>query len=631
MTDERSARDRAATLRNTPAVNVSSGQYGLLVVVNGVVTTHTLPETGDVVIGRARESDIQIVDASVSRSHARLRLGFPMTIEDMGSANGTRVRGELLPPNQAVSIPVGEAMEMGGAMVMVQQRPAATREWRIWAHGYFEGRLEDECARASRGQSGFGLLRVQPEQAASVGDVVEQVLANILRADDVVGYYGPGQYEVLLIDRNGAECRRLKNRVKDALHDAGISAALGLSVFPDDGRTADVLTQRAGANARGDDANSERRSTSVIIKSPAMRRLLDLVERVAPGDISVLILGETGVGKEVMAEEVHRHSPRRDKQFLRLNCAALSETLLESELFGHERGAFTGANQAKAGLLETAQGGTVFLDEIGELPMPVQVKLLRVLEERKVWRVGGIRPRDIDVRFVAATNRNLEQAITQHTFRQDLYFRLNGISLAIPPLRERREEIEDMAQAFIAQVAKQQGRWEVPRLSDDALQLMLNYSWPGNVRELRNAIERAVLLAGNGSISREHFAVEKMTATVSTPLSSPTEVAFGAPHHRPAAYGTPGRVDEVGGETMIPPSMGAAAAAAPMPDTDPNVPLADRLRQQVMEVERQHIMDALSRCGGNQTRAAKELGISRRTFISRLEAYNIPRPLKDRR
>lgn len=619
MNDEPPVRDRAATLRNSPAVNVSSGQYGLLVVVNGVVTTHPLPETGQVVIGRARESDIQIVDASVSRSHARLALGYPMTIEDLGSANGTRVRGEYVAANQPVSIPVGEAMEMGGAMVMVQQRPAATREWRIWAHGYFEGRLEDECARAARANSSFGLLRVQPDQTES-GDVVEQVLANILRADDVVGFYGPGQYEVLLVDRGAGECRRVKNRVKDALHDAGIASVLGLAVFPDEGRTADLLAQRAGANARGDRA-PDRQPGSIVIKSKAMRQLVDLVERVAPGDISVLILGETGVGKEVMAEEVHRQSPRRDKPFLRLNCAALSETLLESELFGHERGSFTGANQAKAGLLETAQGGTVFLDEIGELPMSVQVKLLRVLEERKVWRVGGIRPRDIDVRFVAATNRNLEQAIQQHTFRQDLYFRLNGIALAIPPLRERREEIADMAKAFIAQIAAHQGRWEVPRLTDGALDLMLNYSWPGNVRELRNAIERAVLLAGNGDISPEHFAVEKMSATVSTPLGAPSNTVE---VHGARYVQAP---EEPTSETALPPSLNVKNATP----VDNNIPLADRLRQQVKEVERQHIIDALARCGGNQTRAAKELGISRRTFISRLEAYNIPRPLKDRR
>jgi two-component system, NtrC family, response regulator AtoC len=319
----------------------------------------------------------------------------------------------------------------------------------------------------------------------------------------------------------------------------------------------------------------------------------------------------------VLAEQVHRRSPRAAKPFLRLNCAALSESLLESELFGHERGAFTGAHQLKSGLLETAQGGTVFLDEIGELPMTVQVKLLRVLEERQVWRVGGVKPRPIDVRFVAATNRDLETAVTEHKFRQDLYFRLAGVTLHIPPLRERTEEIEPLAREFARQLSRQK---RPPALSPEVIALMLGYSWPGNIRELRNAIERAVLLAGDGAVMPEHFAVEKMTATISTPISDAplpraTATRANAPDSKPPS---------VQHDTLPPTSdQGGAAAAA--------LSLGERLRRQVQEVERQHIIDALTRCGGNQTRAARELGISRRTLISRLEAYNIPRPLKDRR
>jgi DNA-binding NtrC family response regulator len=355
-----------------------------------------------------------------------------------------------------------------------------------------------------------------------------------------------------------------------------------------------------------------------------MRKLHELLERVAPGDITVLILGDTGVGKEVMAEQVHRRSPRSAKPFLRLNCAALSESLLESELFGHERGAFTGAHQMKAGLLETAQGGTVFLDEIGELPMNVQVKLLRVLEERQVWRVGGVKPRPIDVRFVAATNRDLEQGITEHKFRQDLYFRLAGVTLHIPPLRERTEEIEPLAREFARQLSKSS---RPPVLTPEVIQLMLGYAWPGNIRELRNAIERAVLLAGDGPVLPEHFPVEKMTATVSTPISD-------APLPRKPRTTTDSRPIQLTHDTLPPSRQQPPAAAAADVGDDPAtnaLSLGERLKRQVQEVERQHIVDALTRCGGNQTRAARELGISRRTLISRLEAYNIPRPLKDRR
>jgi two-component system, NtrC family, response regulator AtoC len=609
----RAMRDRASTLRNTPAVNPPKGKHGLLVIVHGVVSTHTLPEVGEVRIGRARENDIQIIDASVSRVHAIIRVDASgATIEDMGSANGTRVRGEAIEAGKPVAVALGEVMDLGSAMVMVQQRPVATREWRIWAHGYFEGRLEDEVARATRSGTSFGLVRIR---VAGEGDLVQQVLASALRADDVVGLYGPGDYEVLLVERPEADLTWISSSLEKSFDELGIEARMGTALFPRDGRSADVLEAKAGSLARGAPAEPPQ-TGPIVIRSPVMRKLHELLERVAPGEITVLILGDTGVGKEVLAEQVHKRSPRNAKQFLRLNCAALSESLLESELFGHERGAFTGAHQLKTGLLETAQGGTVFLDEIGELPMTVQVKLLRVLEERQVWRVGGVKPRPIDVRFVAATNRDLENAVIEHKFRQDLYFRLAGVTLHIPPLRERTEEIEPLAREFARQLSRQT---RPAALSAEVIQLMLGYSWPGNIRELRNAIERAVLLAGDGPVLPEHFAVEKMTATISTPISD-------VPLPRQNRHdGAPVRSSQVQNET-IPPMHndeedGATSAMS----------LGERLRRQVQQVERQHIVDALTRCGGNQTRAARELGISRRTLISRLEAYNIPRPLKDRR
>jgi DNA-binding NtrC family response regulator len=260
--------------------------------------------------------------------------------------------------------------------------------------------------------------------------------------------------------------------------------------------------------------------------------------------------------------------------------------------------------------------------------MTMQVKLLRVLEERQVWRVGGLKPRPIDVRFVAATNRDLEQSVVEHKFRQDLYFRLAGVTLHIPPLRERPEEIEPLAREFARVLSK---RERAPVLSAEVIQLMLGYAWPGNIRELRNAIERAVLLAGDGPVLPEHFAVEKMTATVSTPISDaplPRKARSSpAPESRPVSTQH---------DTLPPGGIGAPHGEhsdrdAPDDDATSALSLGERLKRQVQEVERQHIVDALTRCGGNQTRAARELGISRRTLISRLEAYNIPRPLKDRR
>jgi DNA-binding NtrC family response regulator len=221
----------------------------------------------------------------------------------------------------------------------------------------------------------------------------------------------------------------------------------------------------------------------------------DAMRRVARGTISVLILGETGVGKERMAEAIHRASPRAGAPFVCVNCAALSESLVESELFGHDRGAFTGATGSKPGLLEIADGGTVFLDEIGELPPGLQVKLLRVLEERKLLRVGAVRPRAIDVRFVSATNRDLRDEIAAGRFREDLFFRLGGATLRIPPLRERTDEIPALARELAATIVA-----DPPAISDAAFAALAAHSWPGNIRELRNTIERAILMCDGDAI-----------------------------------------------------------------------------------------------------------------------------------
>jgi DNA-binding NtrC family response regulator len=309
----------------------------------------------------------------------------------------------------------------------------------------------------------------------------------------------------------------------------------------------------------------------------AMQALHDQVERIARGPISVLILGETGVGKEVLAERIHQRSGRGGR-FVPINCAALTESLLESELFGHEKGAFTGAIATKQGLFETAHGGTLFLDEVGELPLATQVKLLRVLEERKVLRVGGREARSVDVRFISATHRDVEHEAEQGRFRSDLYYRLNGITLSVPPLRERSADIAELARQFIAASSGGLQRRQPPRLSSAALEALLAYAWPGNIRELRNVIERAVLLCDG---------------------------------------------DEIG-VAQLPSKMTSVAAKVESPEADPRA----RLLQQIEDVERARVKDALARCGGNQTQAAELLGISRRTLLTRLDQYDLPRPRK---
>jgi len=318
----------------------------------------------------------------------------------------------------------------------------------------------------------------------------------------------------------------------------------------------------------------------VVVRDGRMRALYEQAARAALSQINILILGETGVGKEILARAVHNLSPRKAGPFLALNCAALTETLLEAELFGHEKGAFTGAVQARAGLLESANGGSVFLDEVGDLPASIQTKLLRVLEERKVMRVGARSARSVDVRFVAATNKDLEAASTHGHFRQDLYYRLNGISFTIPPLRERKSEVADLARMFLARAQVDLGCLQPLDLAASSLRLLENYSWPGNVRELRNAIERAVVLCQGDALLPEHL---------------PPKVQGALPAQ---GYGT-----EVASD-------------------DPR----ERLHREMAELERRRILEALEQTAGNQTQAAELLGVSRRTLVYRLNTLGLPRP-----
>ncbi len=430
------------------------GLWRLHVISGDQLVVHPLPPRGVLTVGRSPEADLCIDHRRVSRLHARLHLGAVITIEDLGSRNGVCVGGKRLAPSQRVELRVGDVVELGSSMLLLQP-------------SYRGGPSAEKSA---------------PTGAAAVANAV-------------------GPSEIVVVDE-------------------------------------------------------------------VMVRLHRLLDRVAPTAMNVLLLGETGVGKEVFARALHDRSPRARHPFLGLNCAALSETLLESELFGHEKGAFSGALHRKPGLLEAAAGGTVFLDEVGELPPGVQARLLRVLETREALRVGGLKPYRLEVRFVAATNRDLEAEVARRSFRPDLFFRLNGFSVVVPPLRERRGEIAPLARAFLAEASRRNALAARPTLTDEALARLLDHDWPGNLRELRNVVERAMLLAEDGVIEPAHL--------------------------------------QLGAASSLPPRAGTAAP----------------------RLDRASVVDALERAGGNQGQAAKLLGISRRTLIYRLEAYGLPRPRK---
>ncbi|NLF40179.1 sigma-54-dependent Fis family transcriptional regulator [bacterium] len=346
----------------------------------------------------------------------------------------------------------------------------------------------------------------------------------------------------------------------------------------------EVLLQHIAEHRKIVDENRQLRETlrkasftGIISASTEMENVLNLASRVANSASNVLIRGETGVGKELVARAIHIASPRRDKPFVAVNCSALNEHLLESELFGHEKGAFTGALYSRAGRFEVANGGTLFLDEIGDLPPGVQVKLLRAIQERTVERVGSSQTVPVDVRLITATHRDLEALMAAGQFRDDLYYRLNVVTIWVPPLRERRQDIPVLANVFLAKYARENQR-VIKGFTPEAMEFIVRYAYPGNVRELENAVERAVLL---------------------------TRTEYLLPHDLPETIRSsmPGAAEYEGDKITLP-------LEASLPDT-------------VEQLEKAMLLSALKKCDGNQTQAARMLGISEKSVRDRLKKWGV--------
>jgi two-component system, NtrC family, response regulator PilR len=338
-----------------------------------------------------------------------------------------------------------------------------------------------------------------------------------------------------------------------------------------------------------DDDGRPRAGDSMVGRGAAMQRVFALVEAIAGTSSTVLITGESGTGKEMAARAIHRLSPRAERPFVALNCGALTETLLESELFGHEKGAFTGALHTTRGLIEQAEKGTIFLDELGEMSPLMQVKLLRVLQERRFRRVGGHEELSADIRIIAATNRDLARMVADGTFREDLYYRVNVIPVALPPLRERREDLPVLARHFVQRFAREMRR-PGAELTAEALDALQRHAWPGNIRELENVLERAVALE---------------TTSAVTLASLPDHLLVVAPLAGPAAVAP---TDAVGG----------TASPAPLfPDEGFD------LERHVQDLEREYLAEALRRAAGVKMRAADLLGMSFRSFRYYAKKYNL--------
>lgn len=359
-------------------------------------------------------------------------------------------------------------------------------------------------------------------------------------------------------------------------------------------------------------------------RSLSIARLRQLIERVAPTDATVLITGENGTGKEMVARELYRHSPRRNEPYIKVNCAALSENLIESELFGHEKGSFTGATDRREGRFELANRGTLLLDEVSEIPANLQAKLLRVLQEREFERVGGTKTIKVNVRILATSNRDLMPFVEKGQFRSDLYYRLNVFPVHVPPLRERAEDILLLAEAFLRRFARKHGL-KIPGFNDNAASALMSYPWPGNVRELQNTIERAVILSENGrpvsaaALGLPMLARPLANPTSVPPLPPPVAVPAAAPAPTPAA---PPPAEFVSESAIQIPAREQVESTVVTAD-EPAAPAPNQLAAIVPldELEKQAILAALRNTGGNRTKTADLLKISIRTLRNKLQEY----------
>jgi DNA-binding NtrC family response regulator len=491
------------------------------------------------------------------------------------------------------------------AILALNRRAGQTRKRKHLEPEDFGRRLDEEIERSQRTDRSLAVLavRIGAESVVPMSRILAIATAT-LRLTDMVGSSSADTF-LAILPETGETASVAARRLVDALAPLVPDVQVGLAVCPGDAQDPVALIagarQAASVSEPGGIAKAESARIQVelgdrtlIALDPTMQRLLGLVQRLATSELPVLITGETGVGKDVVAQALHHWSPRRERPFVAINCAAIAETLFESELFGHERGAFTGANTSKPGLVETAAGGTLFLDEIGEIPPRVQAKLLRVLETRRVGRVGSVTERDVDIRILAASNRDLEGEVSAGRFRQDLYYRLGSARVHVPPLRERPLDIAMLARGFLADACRRVGRRPL-LISPAAMRRLGLHDWPGNVRELRNLMDYCATTIDAGVLDAVHL---------------PRNVA---------GTTAPWLVVETAPSAADP---GGPSAQAFEPFERRRFP---SIREEIQNLERTRMLQALALTAGVRIQAARMLDMPLRTFVTKMQVHGIAR------
>ena len=581
------------TLRpqGTPSLSLTTQarSASFLVIEENSSALFELPTQGSVIIGRAPDATLRLEDQSASRHHARVDIGATGALLcDLGSRNGTRINGDRI--DAAHTLRSGDIVTICNTALVFRHMDATPGLRPIFGLLHLRQRLEEEIDRSLRYQRPVALLCCHFLQRPGAVTVAA-LLQDQLRIMDSAAWFSEQDLLLLLPELALVDATGLAERLLRTVGSGGVQ--IGVVACPNDGLTADPLIAAAiGAAKSGQPqgrpttAEDTVRSITVgerriLLADPAMKRLYELIDKLAGTELPVLVHGETGVGKEIAAYTLHHHSKRSEYPLVSCNCAAFTENLIESELFGHERGAFSGAVTSKQGLFEAAHRGTLFLDEIGELPLSLQAKLLRVIETQKLMRVGDTKERPIDVRIVAATNRDLQAEVTAGRFRKDLFFRLGTARILLPPLRERPRELPILARALLAEACKKRGR-SVMTIAPATLQLLLSYGWPGNVRELRNL-------------------TEYVAATVEEDTLLPWHVE--------------GQL-----EAATPPCETNEATLVPGPASPQSFrPIDEELR----ELERKRMQEALLASGGVHVRAAELISMPIRTFTAKLKLYQL--------